>query len=376
MTTLRTLAATLIAGLAMMTASSAQPKKPQLAEKTPTIKKVPTGISKVQLNQRISTVLARQKAEMQVRLNEEERQIQSIINITSTERDKVSTALNADPRYKTFVDEAKRISNSKLSSDEKAEQLSALARQNQKLLNDAISKAKIDRNALQLKLQKTVPGIKLGPDFSVTKSTAKSSSSTIQALQSTPGMQEVVLLPPFTFEESESDNQGIAYSDATATPNADNGTAKAKVTVVGLAGAGSSTAEFGEFVSVPEGVKRMEVIIKLKNNYSGNALGAVGTSIASASISVSINNTGSSDGEQHDSEYKSDMAMAPVAWYSEMDGSQAGNYSFSFNVPNNAREYLISGYAHAYSIGAGFPGYASSNAKAEIDRITIRYHYQ
>jgi hypothetical protein len=372
MKTIRTLAATLVIGMSVITAASAQPNAPA---KGITIKKLPAGMTQDQFRQRISAAIARHDAETRTQKEQTEREAKMLFEATAQERNSIQSTLNSDPRYKSFMDEARRISSGKGTNEEKAEQLKSLSKQNQTLFSDALKRAKIDRSAFQAKLQKIVPGVTVTSDFTVKKSSTKKAAASAASSPSTLSTQEIVLRPPFSFEDFDSDNQGIAYSDATATPDADDGRAKSKVVVVGLAGGGSATAKFGEFITVPAGVKRVELIVKAKTSYSGNALGAIGTSAAQASVEVSVDNTGSNVQGQYDSEYKSDLVLAPIAWYAEMEGGESGDYHFTFNVPNGAREYLIAGRAYAYSVGAGVPGYASANAMAEIDKITVRYHY-
>jgi hypothetical protein len=374
----RTLAASLLFGISIFTAASAQPKIQQPIVKQTIVRKLPANMNETQFRQRISTLLTQNRTAVKAQQVQSASDAKKIYDGLASERTKITTALNSDARYKTFMSEAQRISSGKGSSDEKATQLQALAQRNQIMFREIAAKAGIDRTAMQSKLQKIAPGFTVSPDFTIKKSTilksAKSNGTSTIALA--PSDQEIVLRPPFSYEDFEADNQGIAFSDATGDPNANEGKTKSKVTVIGVAGAGTADSEFGEFISVPEGVKRMEVIIKAKTSYSGNALGVIGTSGLSASVSVRIGNTESSSSEQNGFESKGDLILAPVAWYAEMEGGESGEYRFSFDVPANKRDYLIAGSAYVNALGAGAPGYASGTAKAEIDKITVRYIYQ
>jgi hypothetical protein len=374
-TTTRILAATFIIGISMLSAAMAQPKTQQPVSSGLTVRKLPPNMNETQFRQRISALLAKNKAEAKAQAQQTAIDAKKIFDAMSSERSKVSSALNSDTRYKAFMDEARRISSSKGTNDEKATQLKTLAQQNQGMFREVIGKAGIDRNAMQSKLQKIMPGVTVMPDFTVKKLSTTKRASSAGTLAVTPSMQEIVLRPPFTYEEYDSENQGIAYSDASATPNADDGRAKSKVTVVGVAGEGTADAQFGEYITVPAGVKRVEVIVKAKTDYSGNALGVIGAGSAFAYVQVFMQNT-ASDANQFDAEAKYEGAHAPIAWYAEMEGGETSEYRFSFNVPNNDREYLIAGSAYASAVAAGVPGYAHTTAKTEIDKITVRYHFQ
>lgn len=375
-TTTRTLAATFLFGISIFTAASAQPKTQQPIVKQTTVRKLPANLNETQFRQRIAAMLAKSRAEAKARQQESNNNAKKIFDALSSERSKVMTAMNNDARYKAFMNSAQQISSGKGTSDDKAAQLKALAKQNQTMFRDIITKAGIDRNAMQSKLQKIMPGITVTTDFTVKKSSTTKSAKGSATIAVTPSMQEIILRPPFSYEDFEADNQGIAYSDATADPNANDGKTKSKVTVIGVAGHGSADSEFGEFISVPAGVKRIEVIIKAKTSYNGNALGVIGSSAATASVGIQISNTESGSNDQFGSESKYDDVFAPVAWYAEMEGGESGDYRFSFDVPAGERDYLIAGFANVVALGAGAPGYAHATAKSEIDKITLRYHYQ
>jgi len=280
--------------------------------------------------------------------------------------------LAKDPRYKAFIEQTQKISAGAGTSDAKAQQLRALAKSNQVIFNDARNTAKIDGNALQAKLRAVVPGITLTPDFAVRKGVIRRSPLT-GLVGVSPKTKEFVLRPPFTFEEFEADNGGIAASSADGNPNADDGKAKSNSSVLGVAGGASAVAIFGEFVNVPAGVKRVEFTITAKTSYSGGALGAVGVGIASVLVGVEIQNEAAN---QVRNDIQDDTVVAPFAWYAEMEGGRTGDVKFSFDVPAKGGDYLVTGFTAANSVGGGVGGYGRAESRAEIDKITVTYFYE
>jgi hypothetical protein len=366
------LAVALIISVSIITSAYAQAQAPKLSPKGMNLKKLPPGMTQLQLQQRIAPILARSKAESQNQAQQSQREAKAIFDALANERSAISAALNKDQRYKTFVEQVRKISSGAGTSEAKAQQLRTLAKANQAIFNDAIRVAKIDRNALQAKMRAIVPGVTLMADFTVRKAVLKRLTGSY-VFPTTPTTKEIVLRPPFTFEEFESDNQGIATSDAVANPNADDGKATSRVTVVGLVGSGKAFATFGEHVSVPAGVKRVEFTITAKTSYNGNALAVVGGALVFANVDIFVQNE---TADQSGSERLYDSILAPIAWYAEMEGGASSDYKFSFNVPDNAREYVVTGSSRISAAGGGITGSAYGYARAEIDKITVKYFYE
>src|SRR5262245_27970434 len=130
-TTTRTLAASFIIGISIVTAALAQPKVQQPVVKGATLRKLPPNINETQLRQRISAMLTRNRSEVKAQQEQTNSDAKKIYDALSSERSKITSAMNSDTRYKAFMSEAQRISSGKGTSDEKATQLRALAQQNQ-----------------------------------------------------------------------------------------------------------------------------------------------------------------------------------------------------------------------------------------------------
>jgi hypothetical protein len=371
MKTASTLAAGLILGVVLISSASAQPQVPKLSPKGLNLKKLPQGMTQQQLQQRIAPALARLKTNAQAQMQQSQREAKAISDATANERAAVNAALNKDARYKTFIEQAKRISSGAGTNEAKAQQIRALAKANQAIFNDALKAAKINHSALQGKLRAIVPGITLMPDFAVRKGILRSSTPLVLAGTS-PTTKEIVLKPPFTFEEFEADNGGIAASSADGDPNADDGKARSRASVLGVAGGAGASAVFGEIVAVPAGVKRVEFTIAAKTTYSGEALGALGVGIGSVLVGVEVQNEAAN---QVKNEFLDDTVVAPLAWYAEMQGGRTNEAKFSFDVPAKGGDYLVSGATFAHAVSGGVPGYAKGDSRAEIDRITVKYFY-
>jgi hypothetical protein len=366
------LAIALIVSGSIITYAFAQPQTPRLSPKGMNVKKLPPGMTQPQLQQRIAPVLTRLKAESQTQAQQSQREAKAISDALAKERAAINAALNKDPRYKTFIEQVRKISSGPGTSEAKAQQLSALAKANQGIFNDAIRAAKIDRGALQAKVRAIVPGATLAADFTVRKRALKRTPA-LGVFPPTPTTQEIVLRPPFTFEDSESDNQGIAYSDAEANPDADDGKATSRVTVIGVAGTGTAIAIFGEFVSVPAGVKQVEFTVTAKTSYNGQALGAVGTSVASVLLGIEVQNEAAN---QFKNDFQDDIIVAPFAWYAEMEGGRSSDYKFAFDVAAKGGDYLVTGHSVTSAAGIGVPGYAKGESRMNIDKITVKFFYE
>jgi len=356
--------ATLIASIVLMTSVFAQPQALKLSPKGMKLKKLPQGMTQQQLQQRIAPALARLKADAQNQFQQSQREAKAIFDATANERAAVNAALAKNPRYKTFIEQAKNISSGAGTSEAKAQQLRGLAKANQAIFNDALLAAKINHSAFQAKLLAVVPGITLTPDFTVRKGVLKR-IPTLKSFSPTPTTKEIVLRPPITFEEFEADNQGIAYSDAVANPNADDGKATSRVTVIGVAGSGTAEAIFGEFVTVPTGVKRVEFTITAKTSYNGSALGVVGAGLVNADIDIFVANEAAA---QSGREGLHDSVIAPIAWYAEMEGGRNSDFKFSFDVAAKRGDYLVTGHSRIFAAGGGVGGYASGYARRKSTR--------
>jgi len=362
----------IVSAMVLASAAYAQPQIPQPPPKGVTLKKLPQGMTQQQLQQRLALALARLKSNLQLRIQQSQREAKAIADATANERAAVNGALAKDPRYKAFIEQAQKISAASGTSEAKAQQLRALAKGNQAIFADALRVAKINHSALQGKLRAVVPGITLTQDFAVRKGLIRRGPLT-GLVGTSPTTKEFVLKPPFSFEEFDSDNQGIAASDAHANPNADDGKATSRVSVIGVAGGGSADAKFGEFVSVPAGVKRVEFNVTAKTSYNGQALAVLGLSDAFAFVTIEVSNEAAKQ-FKFDDQY--DSAIAIIGWYAEMEGGGSREHKFSFDVPAQGGEYLVFGQASMNAIGAGTPGYAQSYARVEIDKIAVKYLYQ
>jgi hypothetical protein len=336
------------------------------------LKRLPQGVTQQRLQQRLAPVLARLKADAQNQAQQSQREAKAIFDATTNERAAVNAALSKDARYKVFVEQTQKIISGTGTHEAKAQQIRALAKANQKIFTDALKAAKIDHKALQAKLRAAVPGITLMPDFAVRKGLLKR-IPTLKSFTPTPTTKEIVLRPPFTFEEFEADNGGIAASSADADADADRGRATSAASVLGVAGGATATARFGEFVDVPAGVKRVEFTIATKTSYNASALGAAGIGRVYADLDLFVENDTAS---QHAREGLHDSITAAIAWYAEMEGGRTGDYRFSFDVPSKGEEYVITGVSRISAFGGGIGGYANGFARTEIDKITVKYFYE
>lgn len=372
MKTISYLAIALMVSFSMVTSAFAQPQTRRLSPKGMTVKKLPPGMTQLQFQQRIAPVLARLKAESQNQAQQSQREAKAIFDALANERAAINAALNKDPRYKRFVEQAKKITSGPGTSEAKAQQLRALAKANQVIFNDAMRVAKIDRNALQTKIRAVVPSATLAPDFTVRKAALKRTPPS-QVFAPKPTTKEIVLRPPFSFEEFEADNGGLAASSADADANADGGRATSKASVLGVAGGADAAASFGELVNVPAGVKRVEFTVTTKTSYNGQALGAVGVGIASVLLGIEVQNEAAN---QLKNDLQEDTVVAPFAWYAEMEGGRSSDYKFAFDVPAKGGDYLVTGHTFTNAVGGGIPGYAKGESRTEIDKITIKYFYE
>lgn len=368
----------LLISITMVTTASAQPGNPIVKAPVTTkplrITKLPPGVNEAQLRQRLTSTLAARRARISARVAKFKADDAKIQAAMSADHAKVATALKKDPQYIAFVDEARRINSSKRTTAQKAEILRALTTRNRTIYTNAMKGAGIDRATLQSKLNTITPGTTVSSELLVRRIvTTAPSDVTLQPGPVFKAPQTIVLQPPFSIEEEESDNGGLAVVFADAIAKGEDGEAHTDVVTAGILGGGSAKATVGELVQVPAGYSRMEVVVKAELKYEGTGIAVVAVAATSCHAVISVSNTGS-DANSQSAEFEIyELGVAPVAWYFGINSSETKEYKFSFNVPDADREYLISASSDVTAAGGGVGGYADGEATADIKKITITF---
>jgi hypothetical protein len=339
---------------------------------TLTVKTAPPGINVPQLQQQLAALTAADKQQFAIRAQQMKTQMTNALSAIEPERKALSAALDADPRYKGFLDQARRIGTGAGDAATRAAQLKALVNANRVIFDDAIRSAKISSSVLQSK----VPGSFVAPDLSFrfkSPAPAMTKASILSGPSSAtpPSIPDLVMQPPFDFESTDTSNGGLAYQAVVSTANPDDGTTRVHATIIGVAGGASGEAEVGKIVAIPTGVKRVEVVISAKTSYAASALSALSASSGCADTAVEVFTADLQHSLGGDGDFQ--CVMAPLAWYAEMSGDETRDHTFSFNVTNDSRNILIRADAHTNAIGAGVPGYADALAKADITKIRVRF---
>ena len=359
---------------------SAQPpitNLPGTPKKTQRIRKLPPGATEAQAKQRIGTVVAQSRAMASERIKKIESDNAKMQQALASENAKISAKINSDPKYAAYAADVQRISNGSGTVKQKAQAIRALAIQNRQLLIGVIKSAGVDRAALETKLKAVVPGVVVNSDLMARVSQrylagATSSSAGTAPPSSTPSTQTIVLEPPFSSEEEDADNGGLAASDANADADGGDGEASSDVGVIGVAGGASANATVGELIQVPAGYTRMKVVVKAEMEYSGYAASAAAFSAITCYAAVDVGNTTSS-ASQFKSAALAETAMAPLAWYSEMEDSESKDYTFEFTVPANNREYFVHAYAGTVGGCGGIGGLTEGQTSSKIKKVTITF---
>jgi hypothetical protein len=339
---------------------------------TLTVRNTPTGMTATQLQQQLAALTAAEKQQFATRTQQMKTQMTNALIAIEPERKALSAALDADPRYKGFLDQARRISTGAGDAATRAAQMKALVSANRVIFNDAVRTAKISPNVLQSK----VPGSLVTPDLSfrfksATPSPTKTSILSGPSSATPPSIPDLVLQPPFDYEKTDTDNGGLAYQAAVSTANPDNGTTRAHMTIIGVAGGASGSADVGKIVTIPASVKRVEVVISAKTSYAGSALSVLSASSGCTDTVVEIFTADLKHSLGGDGDFQ--CVIAPIAWYAEMSGDETRDRTFSFNVTSDNRNILIRTEAYSSAIGAGVPGYGDALAKADITKIRVRF---
>ena len=339
------------------------------AAPTLVVKRPPAGLTAAQFQQKLVPILEAQKQKQAQRDAQTQAQTNSALAAIEPERKLLSAALARDPRYQSLVDQARGISLSKADPDTRAAQMKALLGANRVVFSDAIRNSGINATALQSR----VPGLTIKPDFSLQLKPAPArKASPLSSSGSTPvGIPDVTLRPPFDFESTETNNGGLAYTAAKAHADENDGTARMHITVIGVAGGAYGSAQVGDTIDVPAGVDRVEITTTARISYTGSAFSALFVSQSCTTVAIDL---WTADLDSFiDGDVLQDCTVAPIGWYSEMSGDETRDYVYSANVTGSNQHFVVVGYAFADSLGSGVPGYAESEAKAEITKIRVHF---
>jgi len=333
---------------------------------TPTLK-TPPALTSAQIKQRLAPALARLKQQQLAEVERLNLSLQPGLKALEPERAALSKALNADPRYKTYLAQAERIAKGGGTPRERADQLRALSRSNRVILDDAVRASGVNRAVFQSKIG---PGA-VNSDLSVRIS--RPASHSVAPASNLPPLtpSEIDLGAPFDFEDVDTNNGGIAYQAADGSTNPTRGRARSEVVIVGLAGGARTSAEIGKTFTVPEGFNKFEITVTVETEYSLAALGSLGASVGCAFNSILVYDLNGNDGGSADA--GGECIFAPVAWFSEAEGKTTRDYKLKVSLVGSNRDFLVRASTYASSTGAGVPGYAESLARADISRIRVKF---
>lgn len=338
------------------------------------VKKAPANLTNLQLQQKLTPLLSAMKQEQRDEIAQLNATAQSAFEKLAPEREALLKALNADPRYKSFLSqvEAQRKSGGSLKA--RSARFEALATANRAMFDDAVKTAKISSATLQSKLG----GATLAPDLSVIiarRSLAGSASSKALSTGSliTLGPDEETFVPPFDFEETDAGTGGLTIQ--TSEPEVDlvNGVATTDSFLDGIAGGVSSDAQVGKTFTAPAGFKRMKVTVSYEMTYRNFAmsLGSVATSCSGYSLRVA-SLTNSSRVKEGVSDYH--CSVAPIAWFASTRGSLTEEVVMNLRLPENDRDYVVVAQSDDNMLLTGpVVGGANSVVRSTIKSIRVKY---
>jgi hypothetical protein len=332
------------------------------------VKRAPPGMTVPQFQQRLAQLSA---AEKQKQLAVTQRATSRLVTATRAiepELKAVSAALNADPRYRAFLQQAHNISVSPGDPARRSAQMAALINANRVIYQDAMRTARINPAALQARVGNDVLLAGLTPRLRMSSGNAAQGS----VIAGTPAqIPDLVLTQPFDYEDTETENGGLAYTAADPSANADNGKTRSHANIIGVTGGARATSEVGALVSVPAGVKRIEVTVTTEMSYSGAALAVVGISTSNAWTTVTLYSADLDDSFASTS--IGDHVVAPIGWFAEMSESRARDDVYSLNVSASQRDFMLVVSSYASSLGGGIPGYSETLAKNELKKVRVRF---
>jgi hypothetical protein len=328
-----------------------------VAAPTITIKRVPTGLTAAQLQLKLTPILAAQDQERSTRNQQINTQLKSTMSTIDPQRKAISDALAKDPRYKSLLDQASRISNASGDAVTRAAQLKALLGANRVIFTDASRAAGVKESLLNISFKSPGP--------------TKSNPLSTQSSGTAPPLQDLVLQAPYDFETHATDNGGLAFTAAKATSDLDHGTAQIQATIVGVAGNAHGFVQIGNSVSIPAGVHAVEITVSTKADYSGSAFSALGISSAFAECDISIFSADLSNRLATFDDY--DSVFAPIGWYQEFSGGENRDHVLTTNIAAGTSSLVVLARVDADSLGTGIPGYSESQSHVEITKIRVHF---